>query len=675
MATTDQKYIRTEYTDGSVVLSNLRNKKGIPIVGLDASYTASKVTTWYDGTPMDDSKADGKVYLKLKDTGEYFKVNLPNDKELFLEKDTMAQMRAISTVEILLLKMGYFRGVKLNGYYSKGDTPAPIEYYLSDVEDEDDGGSVIEVNGVKLEHIFTSEVEGEYFGMKSLGVDNTTIVQKIIDYTITKPVLKAILPKWYRINYGNFNIPNNISIKTFGNTAEEREFYNNINPNGTPVNEKEILSGYHTGFVLDVKDNIKPEIREAYTKRATSVVRRFNGFGRLQEIDSSLGTKFHSLDYLGLADIVVTGNATSSGNISITLNGQLFQVPILSGDTTATIRTKLQSFNYGDYWANKVISGTTVRIAPPHEVIIVVSDKVAVDGNYPVSIDGVTYNIPVLATDSTRAIATKIVNSPLIPEDKYIRYSQASCVVIYHKSGEVSTGTTVSTSTNVQGITIESSVFNYTNYFNRLVFSPNGNVAIGMWNARKYQLEIANSLRILSNSTENNVQGATAIFILENEDSNQYKALQLDILDRLNILNTAKTSVFRIDNNGDITQVRDVTLNAAIANRLRFRDKNRFITTNVLGAEDAVYISNNAGTAYTVRISDTTGIEVFKGGVWKPVDALATTTTTGLVKQSMASADSAAAPGETYTQAEVQAILDELRDLKTKLRTAGILAI
>ena len=38
-----------------------------------------------------------------------------------------------------------------------------------------------------------------------------------------------------------------------------------------------------------------------------------------------------------------------------------------------------------------------------------------------------------------------------------------------------------------------------------------------------------------------------------------------------------------------------------------------------------------------------------------------------------ASADSAANPGVTYSQAEVQGILNELRDLKEKLRDAGIL--
>lgn len=52
----------------------------------------------------------------------------------------------------------------------------------------------------------------------------------------------------------------------------------------------------------------------------------------------------------------------------------------------------------------------------------------------------------------------------------------------------------------------------------------------------------------------------------------------------------------------------------------------------------------------------------------------ATTTSFGVVRQAAASANVAGAPGASYVQAEVQAILTELRDLKDKLRTAGVLA-
>lgn len=53
---------------------------------------------------------------------------------------------------------------------------------------------------------------------------------------------------------------------------------------------------------------------------------------------------------------------------------------------------------------------------------------------------------------------------------------------------------------------------------------------------------------------------------------------------------------------------------------------------------------------------------------------LATVTDVGLVKQAAASANTAPAAGASYSQTQVQALLDELRDLKAKLRTAGVLA-
>lgn len=161
-----QKYIREEYPDGSVVLSNIRKKRGtIPVFGMNETYTATKVTQWYDGTAMTPEKADGSVYLRLKETGEYFLVNLPKFGETFLDKDTMVQMRGLSAAETLLLKMGYYKGVRLHGYHTKGDTPAPIEYYISETTEEDDGGSVFEVGGIKLEHEFVGRVDVRYFGI------------------------------------------------------------------------------------------------------------------------------------------------------------------------------------------------------------------------------------------------------------------------------------------------------------------------------------------------------------------------------------------------------------------------------------------------------------------------------------------------------------------------------
>ena len=190
-----QKARIEEYADGNVTIYNLRNNMGVPVFGLNEMISASRVTQYWDGTPMDESKVDNQLYLQLKELpddtntdlekyiGNYFKVNLPNEGELFLEKDTMAEMRGLNSTEILLLQMGYYKGVKLNGYYSKGDTPNPIEYLLSSSSTSDNGGSIIELpSGLKLEHKFGTIVNMKYYGVVGDNVaDDSDAFQKAMD--------------------------------------------------------------------------------------------------------------------------------------------------------------------------------------------------------------------------------------------------------------------------------------------------------------------------------------------------------------------------------------------------------------------------------------------------------------------------------------------------------------
>lgn len=230
-----QKAILTEYTnDGSVVMSNIRKgKTDLPIIGNNETYSATLVTEWYDGSPMDDSKADGAVYLKYKGTeypnytGSYFRVNLPNFGELFLEKDTVAQMRGLSSTKILLLKIGYYKGVKLNGYYQEGDTPSPIEYYLSDTTESDDGGSVFEVGGVKLEHEFVDVLNLAYYGIK-IGLDvlnNHTRVNLAIAYSSRNGNITIVSPTGHFDFFDKVAIPvSNTSI--FGEDVSTTWWYN-----------------------------------------------------------------------------------------------------------------------------------------------------------------------------------------------------------------------------------------------------------------------------------------------------------------------------------------------------------------------------------------------------------------------------------------------------------------
>lgn len=82
-----------------------------------------------------------------------------------LIKNTMADMRALSAVEITALENGMYEGVELLGYYKKGDTPAPVNYYIAEVDlGADNGGSIVAVGGIKLLHNFGKRIDIRYFG-------------------------------------------------------------------------------------------------------------------------------------------------------------------------------------------------------------------------------------------------------------------------------------------------------------------------------------------------------------------------------------------------------------------------------------------------------------------------------------------------------------------------------
>ena len=141
------------------------------VTGENVNY--EQTLTWYDGTPMDDSKCDGVVYRKLPSSvgGGYVRKVFDNFGQLFLEKNTVDEVRSLTPTEVLLLRIGRYRGLQLNGYYAEGDTPSPIIYTLYEGLLEDDGGEVLETTGgFKLIHNFANVYTAAYFGV--LGSNN-----------------------------------------------------------------------------------------------------------------------------------------------------------------------------------------------------------------------------------------------------------------------------------------------------------------------------------------------------------------------------------------------------------------------------------------------------------------------------------------------------------------------
>lgn len=162
MAEIVQTPIRSVYKDDSIVVSNVKSK----IDNATTSY--SVVSTWYDGTPMDDSKVDQfGIYSKYKPTGEYLRENKPQWGENFLEVNTMIDFRGVTPYSLFLLKRGYYKGVRLNGYYVKSDTPASVDYLISDQPLIDNLGNIITVSDLTFLWNFGSILNVKYFGVKS----------------------------------------------------------------------------------------------------------------------------------------------------------------------------------------------------------------------------------------------------------------------------------------------------------------------------------------------------------------------------------------------------------------------------------------------------------------------------------------------------------------------------
>ncbi|MCS4229274.1 right-handed parallel beta-helix repeat-containing protein [Sphingobacterium sp. BIGb0165] len=144
----------------------------------------------------------------------------------FLVKDTMAAMKALSAAEITALQNGTYEGVQLLGYYQKGDTQAPINYYLAPLTPDpgpDDGGSVIDVNGTKLKHRFIDTVDVSYFGVHPSVQDNSILINKAINHANINKAARVVnygeitvIAKTASRSSGCIELKSNVSFENYG---------------------------------------------------------------------------------------------------------------------------------------------------------------------------------------------------------------------------------------------------------------------------------------------------------------------------------------------------------------------------------------------------------------------------------------------------------------------------
>lgn len=741
-----QKAIITDYDDGTRVISNIRNKKGIPFFRENDTYTATRVSTWYDGTPMDDSKVDGSVYLKHRESNEYYLANLPNWGETFLQKPNVDALRNMSSTEILLLKMGYYKGVSLLGYYAEegGDTPAPIQYYLSDTEEEDDGGSVFEVGGIKLEHEFSGEINVLYFGVvpdnevdssdrldavkryldsyqdptrlvfpaKGNGYFTTQAlnIRRLVSVLMYSPLYTSsathgiLIGESGRDNVADLKL--NLIRKVQSDWEDESVVGAIIlNINNATSAEVTRINGFRTGLIIkgdgagssynkwffgDFNNN---KVSVLLTQKDGGWVNENLYFGgRFRRISSINNNK----DIYGIVFDTEDNSYTNFNNNNFYEPSFEFRGDSFTDNTKEVIPILLkqgQMNKFSDCRDERNNSILNARVFIRTENT---AQKNVVEIGYsttnPIFMD-VGENPSTILTNRHNLVRTsyrEIVYQQPFLRGKLIQFGTSAKSIseeLYFGLSGNSSRSTVLNSANLQedSIILTSSqgviLSVDTSIAKRFVVHP----ILHKLTAQGVRINIRcydDSGNILNQSSGDLVRGLA-------ETPPSYQAnFGGTWRNGSNIQNTPY--YFFLDN--VVSHIDIILSGGSGSGGSRLRGFNVYTldventpsilanpqitpATSQIPTDDSfpvgTFVKDLTGTVFGWEYKVVGGVNTW---VAVPNIVNATTTVKGLVNQSEASADTATAPSATYDQAEVQAILTELRDLKTKLRTAGILA-
>jgi|GEM_PF-3260496 len=289
----------------------------------------------------------------------------------FLIKNTMADMRGLSACEIMALQSGCYAGVELLGYYEKGDTPAPIIYFLSTTLLDDDGGSIIQTGDIKLEHQFIGELNVRYFGAKGDGLhDDTSALQKTIDYApINSEDTIAISPKGFangfniQIPRGRYKITDTIILKR------------GLNIKGASLESTQLLS-FLPGSVIKYSDDgryIQDEIKisdlsiwQDASVPATNGAAIMLDFGSTTVYSMKLMVKNIYIEgtYDGITAVALVGSSMKNVFISKCVRHGIY-VPMAIGNkstssTSFTLYNCYTSSNGGD--GVRIINGAYISL-------------------------------------------------------------------------------------------------------------------------------------------------------------------------------------------------------------------------------------------------------------------------------------------------------------------------
>jgi len=650
----------------------------------------------------------------------------------FLIKNTMADMRSLSVCEITALQSGCFTGVQLLGYYEKGDTPAPIVYFLSTTLDDDDGGSIIETGGIKLEHEFIDELNVRYFGAKGDGThDDTSAIQSTIDYApINSEDSGVISPKGFangfniQIPRGRYKVSSTIMLKR------------GLNIKGASMESTQLLS-FTPDSVIKYSDEgryIQDEIKisdlsiwQDKTVTATNGAAIMLDYGSTTVYSMKLMVDNVYIEgtYDGITAVALVGSSIKNVFVSKCIRHGIY-IPMTIGNNSAS-STSLTLYNC----YTSINGGDGVRIIKGAYISLVgcASDS-NVGYGYHLQ-EGLGHSLYCCGCEENksgniflsacRGVALNVTSllSIINGEVHGIIVNQSHNITIsgYARSGEANTGYAVNIPLNggivdlsnlssegpwqIKRVNTGVLVRDLKNAFvsKDSLFALNGNtvqpgklLSIVGFLPDTVKTAVENIASFTKADSVRNVNHFVQSVVSDNNESypllvSNYTGVAVKgtsaSIQKFASNYIVESNIGGVANTNIMIDAQSGTVPAGNWNIYsESQRKSYFKGALVLGASNgsevmggngspegvitakvgSLYINNSAtSSSDSIFIKDNGSSNIG----WLPFVPMS----------QAATADNAAAdPGVTYTQSEVQAILTELRDLKTKLRNAGILA-
>ena len=700
------------------VYTNIIDEKGL-------SVNYQIVKNWYDGTSMDSSKVDNYLYAELEN-GSFVRRVIDKDGELFLEKDTMLEIKNLNSREILCLKAGVYKGVKLNGYYEgQPKYDKPLYYFLSDTDKSEDKGSIIVAEGIKLEHKFEI-ADLTYFGYPNIDTDRLSLIlnrfPKIV-YPSGKG--KLILEKEVNITLNNIewtsdslDFKTEISINSYAghmfDVTSNNAYISNIIFNGDNLAEwglvvrgdnPKITNNTFTKFYGTTKASaglLLPNVH-LYKIDLTSIID--NIFDDISAVTTgSIGEGVGSSRgvYISATNAIYSGRIKIYRNLFNNITGREGDAIQLLNSTYAgsskympiPVEISYNSFNNFNRRGVKIQSSNaiiydnvfknslTVTSSPNLYACIetIYSDDIIVQDNdidatnvpYAVNIQGnstdIISNVSVFLNDIKSGVNTSSTWASSILQ-RAIIIAHASNTNCYNNEvrngseilfrnitlGSIANNTmhgTYNSTLVCKGIVVENTCINVDVVDNRGVDSIGSAIYFIDYNGKN------GTIRGNSVSYPPTVRNYSVVNLGSSSEKNNIEN-NISTCTNFVAINSSSTKNFIGQNNNT---------SGSLSGSGKIFYVTAKPTLGIFAVGDIALITNSSpntnpyiGWACTTR-SNSAGT----GSVWKEI---------GFFQQAAHSANTATlAVGATPTKAEFDALLNELRDVKTKLRTGNIMA-